>query len=83
MVHGLSRPIVIIRGVAMPTIRNYLLLSGCRGYHAPSNKPNKEPVIPSVRVKLIHVLPLPPRYNVKVTVQLAGNNKLSGLVLIE
>ena len=67
-------PLLLSEGVAMPTIRNYLLPSGCRGYHTPSNKRNKQPVVPSVGVKLIHALPLPPRYDVKVTVQLEGNN---------
>ena len=44
---------------------------------------NKQPVVPSVRVKLIQAVRLPPRHDVKVSVQLEGNSALRGPVLIE
>ena len=47
------------------------------------NKQHKQPVVPSVRVKLIHAIQLLPRYDVKFSVQLEGNNALCGPVLIE
>ena len=47
------------------------------------NKQHKQPVVPSVRVKLIQAVWLPPRHNVKVSVQLEDNNALCGPVLIQ
>ena len=48
-----------------------------------SNKQHKQTVVPSVRVKLIQSVQLPPRHDVKVSVQLEGNNAFCGPVLIE
>ena len=47
------------------------------------NKQHQRPVVPSVRVKLINDVRLPPRHAAEVTIQLEGNNKLRGPVLIE
>ena len=44
---------------------------------------NKQPVVPSVLVKLIQAVQLPPRYDVKVSVQLEDKSALCGPVLIE
>ena len=44
---------------------------------------NKQLVVHSVRVKLVQAVQLPPRCDVKVSVQLEGNSALCGPVLIE
>ena len=47
------------------------------------NRQHKQPVVPSVRIKLIHAVRLPPRHDVKVSIHLEGKDELCGPVMIE